>query len=184
MMPTVVPGGLPDEYQAVEYLFRSETYGGPVSLIYASVSQGDIVETGTKNIPLHSSGDKAILGDASSLEIYYAAGNADNLLAWRSDIIEIISVEYGDADKLQARILANATIKFLGIYRYNNYKLNGRIYYLKIKDSNGNLKYNYVPCYRKSDNEAGFYETVNGVFYPNDNVPGQSGRTGTWEIPT
>ena len=31
----------------------------------------------------------------------------------------------------------------------------------------GILIRNFVPCYRKSDNEAGMYDTVNGVFYTN-----------------
>lgn len=184
MIPTAVPGGLPAEYQEVEYLFRSATYSGPVSIINVFVAQNDIIEVGSKNIPLQASGEKAILGNAVSIEIYYGAGNTDSIFTWNTQSIETISVEYGDIDITKARMKVDATIKYLGIYRYGNYKLNGRIYYLTISDSNGNIKYNYVPCYRKSDNEAGFYETVNGVFYPNDIVNGQSSRTGTWEIPT
>ena len=39
-----------------------------------------------------------------------------------------------------------------------------RIWYCKIWD-NGVLVRNMIPCYRKSDNELGFYDIVNGVFY-------------------
>lgn len=35
------------------------------------------------------------------------------------------------------------------------------------KDSNGNYIRNFVPCYRKADNEIGLYDLVNGVFYTN-----------------
>lgn len=38
-------------------------------------------------------------------------------------------------------------------------------YYFKITD-NGILIRNYVPCYRKSDNKAGFYDLVNHTFNP------------------
>ena len=44
--------------------------------------------------------------------------------------------------------------------------LKGRIYYLKIT-INGSLKRNFVPCYRKSDSVAGFYDLVGGAFYTN-----------------
>ena len=30
----------------------------------------------------------------------------------------------------------------------------------------GSLVRNYIPCYRKSDNKAGFYDTVNHTFNP------------------
>lgn len=41
-----------------------------------------------------------------------------------------------------------------------------RIYSLSIYD-NGTLVRKFTPCYRKADNVAGFYELLNGVFYPN-----------------
>lgn len=44
----------------------------------------------------------------------------------------------------------------------------GRIYYLELYDSNDDLIAQYLPCYRKSDNVIGMYDTVAGVFYPNN----------------
>ncbi len=41
-----------------------------------------------------------------------------------------------------------------------------KIYNVKIYTS-GNLVRDFVPCYRKSDNVAGLYDLVNGVFYTN-----------------
>ena len=32
---------------------------------------------------------------------------------------------------------------------------------------NNELKYEFIPCYRKADNVAGLYDLVNGVFYTN-----------------
>ena len=41
-----------------------------------------------------------------------------------------------------------------------------RLYAFKLYD-NGVLVRNYVPCYRKSDNVVGLYDTVNNKFYIN-----------------
>jgi len=42
-----------------------------------------------------------------------------------------------------------------------------KIYYWKIT-KNGTLVRDYVPCYRKSDNEIGLYDLVSNSFFPND----------------
>ena len=42
----------------------------------------------------------------------------------------------------------------------------GKVYCFRIYD-NSVLVRNFVPCYRKSDNEIGLYDLVNGVFYTN-----------------
>ena len=44
----------------------------------------------------------------------------------------------------------------------------GKIYYFKITDkSTGNVVREFIPCYRKSDNEVGLYDLVNNTFYTN-----------------
>lgn len=43
----------------------------------------------------------------------------------------------------------------------------GKIYYWKIK-KNGTLVRDYVPCYRKSDDEIGLFDLVSNGFFPND----------------
>jgi hypothetical protein len=42
-----------------------------------------------------------------------------------------------------------------------------KIYYIKIYDDDDVLVRDMVPCYRKSDNEIGFFDRVNKVFYTN-----------------
>ena len=42
----------------------------------------------------------------------------------------------------------------------------GKLYYCKLYD-NDVLVRNLIPCYRKSDNVIGMYDTINGVFYTN-----------------
>ena len=59
-------------------------------------------------------------------------------------------------------ILAVANSDNLGIAYYAKAKL----YSFKIYE-NGILVRNMIPCYRKSDNVAGLYDTLNNVFYTN-----------------
>lgn len=47
-----------------------------------------------------------------------------------------------------------------------NYGFKGKFYYCKLY-SNGKLIYDFIPCYRNSDNEVGLYDLVNNAFYTN-----------------
>ena len=48
-------------------------------------------------------------------------------------------------------------------------RLNGKIYYFKLIDkTTGEMVRNLIPCYRKSDDVIGLYDTVTGTFYTND----------------
>lgn len=50
--------------------------------------------------------------------------------------------------------------------RLTQYGWGGKIYYLKLLKGDVLVR-DFVPCYRKSDNVAGLYDKVNGVFYTN-----------------
>ena len=52
-----------------------------------------------------------------------------------------------------------------GVYNYGT-RFFGRVYYAKIWDNDALVR-NLIPCYRKTDNAVGMYDTVNGVFYTN-----------------
>ena len=64
------------------------------------------------------------------------------------------------------------TLPKLHIFSWNDNGTNNlinkgaRLYSLSFKE-NGVLATNFVPCYRKSDNEIGFYDTVSNAFYGN-----------------
>ena len=50
-----------------------------------------------------------------------------------------------------------------------SYYAKGRICFCVIKNrSNNTTLINYIPCYRKSDNEPGMYDLINNVFKPNE----------------
>ena len=42
-----------------------------------------------------------------------------------------------------------------------------KMYYFKAYDEYGNIALDLIPCYRKSDNEIGMYDTVNQTFLTN-----------------
>ena len=53
--------------------------------------------------------------------------------------------------------------------RYDTFALysSSRIWYLKVFDSSSNLIADFVPCYRRSDNEIGLYDLVANKFFHN-----------------
>ena len=57
-----------------------------------------------------------------------------------------------------------ATVNAGGTYQY---KLKGRIYYIRFYDNTGTLVRNFEPCVRTLDNKPGMYDTVHDVFYTN-----------------
>ena len=71
--------------------------------------------------------------------------------------------------------IASTNNLLIGERELTGVRLRGIIYYFKITDkTTGNVVRNFIPCYRKSDNEIGLYDTVNGTFYTNNG-------TGTFE---
>jgi hypothetical protein len=58
------------------------------------------------------------------------------------------------------------------IGRYTNY-FAGRVYYIKVTNlSDNSMQYFFIPCKRNMDSVCGLYDTVNDVFYVNENSSG------------
>ncbi len=83
--------------------------------------------------------------------------------------------------------LANLNNKILpmAIFGYNNPNDNAvhipakyQLYEFKISKNNEIIR-DYVPCYRISDDVAGLYDKIKGIFYPNSNVNGNNFETGS-----
>lgn len=63
-------------------------------------------------------------------------------------------------------INANYRLK-LYLFNYRNvYYFTGKCYNIKIYDDDILMR-DFIPCYRKSDNEIGMYDVINNVFYTN-----------------
>ena len=81
--------------------------------------------------------------------------------------------KYGDIEDTPSIKTADHKIYTLFLFGTNNNgeaqpftSYNMQVYGCKIYD-NEQLIRNYIPCYRKSDDIAGLYDLVNGVFYTN-----------------
>lgn len=78
-------------------------------------------------------------------------------------------LNYVNGELVQTTNKANTSLDYkLGLgHREGAKYLKGKIYYAKFWNGN-ELVRNFVPCYRKSDNKPGMYDTVNNVFYTNE----------------
>lgn len=77
-------------------------------------------------------------------------------------------LNYVNGELVKTLNKANTSLNYkLGLgHREGAQFLKGKIYYAKFWNGN-DLVRNFIPCYRKSDNEPGMYDTINNVFYTN-----------------
>lgn len=171
---------LPSAYQEVEYIESTGTQyialNTPITSDYNI--EIDYERTGTINFLLGTSkqsvfhfclgGDFAIRSTGWNAYSYTTTGNRevirnegkywylnDSLAITTSDVPSI-TTEYG------LTLFVYNVNGVINSGTFSSYKL------FNFKEYYGNeLKANYIPCYRKSDNEVGLYDIVNNQFYTN-----------------
>ena len=174
-----VQGKLPSEYQQVEYIESSGTQYIDTGYKYVANDKIEI-----EIMPLEENADRSIFGAYEMTSTLCELGYRNNLL--RGNIAETNSPTYTINQKYKVQ-LVNGTWQYnnsnFGQTRNNNVSINcylfarnnngsvnkqskEKVYSLKII-RNDNVINEFVPCYRKSDNEPGMYNKVNGVFYTN-----------------
>ena len=157
---------LPADYQEVEYL---EFYGAQyIAETGINLAAGDVILTGVSRASgVQSSEELGVLGgnapDTFELYFYQSTlkyyGNIDGST--------ITGISANTKYPVSGRMKASATDLSLGRY-HADYWHKGRIWEAAVVRFGGDrLLRRYVPCYRKSDNEAGFYELIQGIFYTN-----------------
>lgn len=176
---------LPDEYQEVEYLQSTGTQyidtnvkmnaTTVVKMTFSATSQVDdaaIIGCWDSNLNgfvfLHK-------GYGDGFQFAYANGGYNgNIVPYdtNSHIVEITGTE-GKLDGVtlatagSKNIISTSSIYICGIGTYNKLqKISAKIFSCQIND-NGETVRDFVPCYRKSDNIPGLYDSVNNVFYTN-----------------
>lgn len=196
MMPTAVPGGLPDEYLQVQYL---ESGGTQHFWTDVEVQDGLTVESRQSLI---SGNDSYLFGGAD--------GSNDNRTCfngfYRKSVqgaypgtyynSAISGAEYGDIYTIKtthengvATIYVNGSLLgtltrtgsvvgngtkcvCFGAGRYYNPTtkaanfFKGKVYFIKVSKGNALLA-NYVPCVRIADSKPGMYDLVGRQFYTN-----------------
>lgn len=177
---------LPDTYQEVDYIQSSGTQyidtgikgtqNTGVELKISNITYANSKIFGSRSSA--SSNNFSIISTASSIVEDFQNYN-NNRLQVSTPISEPITLVMNN-QKMQI----NTNEQNIGTYTSfttpgNLYIFNGagsfpngyglasmRLVYCKIWD-NGTLIRDFVPCYRKSDNEPGLYDLVNNVFYEN-----------------
>ncbi len=168
---------LPAEYQEVEYMDFTPHCGYPVTipttfLLEAKFSP-DAVETAHDALGYRTNSqnnkDFEIGIGETGLVRYWVRGLGQDVDLTERAVAGETYVKRGMAYNFR-------TTAFIGRYAaYSSstyFGFDGKIYYVKGWDINGNLSFKFVPCYRKADNAPGFYDVVADVFYSTLNTTG------------
>lgn len=158
-------GTLPSEYQQVEYL----KFTGTQYIVETGINlvSGDVIfGFAALDSSVASSAEDGVMGGNASntYEIYYSGGT----LRYYGSITGLNNSGSTANKKIIAGTLtANGTDFAIGRYS-PDYVHKGKIWDVLVYRMGSNPIYrHYVPCYRKADNVAGYYELMRGVFYTN-----------------
>ena len=177
---------LPVEYQRVEYLQSSGT-----QYILTNVVPTNTTGAYAKIVSKNTSSDLLYFGSKGSGNSRFWIGNTSNGLyfGWNTALTPRPTVSTTTTSIIQMNYLNNrlnihnnstihtniATLASnsypIAIFAGNNAGTIGnkssiQLYELKISEGNGVIR-DFIPCYRKSDNVGGVYDTVTGTFYTN-----------------
>lgn len=178
---------IPEEYQEVEYIESTGTQYIELPFGFLDTDEIKIVgcemtmksdkfmvaplrwETARRFAMIGSYGSKFVVGfsnKATSVSLYSPQQASDtkvHIWTYKNKIFSIIDLNA--FYEWQGGSITQATANLRLFYGYNSPSI-GRIYsyYHKKADEN---EINLIPCYRKSDNEIGMYDTVSKTFYTN-----------------
>lgn len=171
-------GGLPSAYQRVEYIQNSGSQY--IDSGYIPTVSPKIVTT----IRIINSNIGDLFGFLSTTYpnfiICYAGGTWFNRWGSESSITFAYSAEINDVECIfgQETYMDNvlkatynnadwsSNVQSLRLFGGRTINAGMRIYDCQIYDGNSMVR-NFIPCYRKSDNVIGMYDTVTKTFYTN-----------------
>ena len=180
-------GGLPSEYQQVEYIGISAS-GAYIATNYVPV-QGDEIRfrcriTGNASAVLFSSGtgnyQTIVVFDRSNGRAHlkmFQTGGASSIAYWYTGVVDFTlknptsTLNAGGSDvtvstPFQGALDGNQTNLWIFRRRNGGDGVASRLYSFSITN-NGAEKLTLIPCYRKSDGEIGMYDFVSRTFYNN-----------------
>ena len=191
MMQASKTSRLPAEYQEVEYIksdgyayINSGVYGNQDSVVELDFKIDVIADAtmfGARTSATSNAFYILIRGGTWFASAYDGSGNDDFKINGTAIVADTnrhkITIDKRERyfDDVQSESIgtytAFTTPKELYLFR-SSHQANGtkmaemRIYSCIIND-NGTPVRNFVPCYRKQDNEIGMYDLINGSFYAN-----------------
>ena len=175
----------PDEYQRVEYIEGTGTQWIDLDYtvttntrvqfkyIYTHCNGGGFIRK--KNSSSDTTDWRFFLAGTNCNTAYFDAGNNSGRIVINNNftlnhIYETEIGKYYIKDLTTGNIVGSSSSTSydtggnISLFGGNDY---GKIYYIKIYEGD-ELKREYIPVYRKSNNATGLYEVKNEVFYPNN----------------
>ena len=175
---TLKPSGVPSAYQEVEYLRFTGTQYINTGILPSNVeSRFKISQQSYQNNSPYVgqvSNGTAYHVTLYSYKYYFCSGNSEsNTGSWVSGIREFIYNHIADGGLyIDGNLSALANNPRADNVLYIGYRGGGGcigdFYYVKLTDrSTGELIFDGIPCYRKSDSVAGMYDTVTSTLFTN-----------------
>lgn len=158
---------LPAEYQEVEWVGVQNHSSSPTAYIDVGVyaiPTGAVLRMETKPFSIIGQYDSPA-GYNGSFEIYYT-NNGQAMATYGGTTYNFTYTIGSEWDSFSITSGRPSGLNLL-TYRADKYAFNGKFKTAQITDSSNNVVHDYVPCYRKSDNEIGVYDIVTDTFHTN-----------------
>ena len=167
---------LPDAYQGVEYIESTGTQYINTGVSY-DANNVYICKFLINNLQYPQSNYSGIMGQDGKIQIAYGVSGVWQTGTGTGGSVSINTVYVGRVDCTTQKLYIDdvyvasrssqrdVTTK-IGILGYDSYRSYARVYSAQIYNSNILVR-NFIPCYRKSDNVIGLYDTVGKQFYTN-----------------
>lgn len=180
MAVTSSGGGLPAEYQQVEYLQNAGGANGwesgihiDTGITYFADFEIKVRRTNNNSTKFCGSGKDYCLqrNDSAGYASFwngsskYVTSNAITTLAvyaWRNNVVYLNSTAVSNLTK--TAVSGNFMLYGCGGYGGASFYMDLQIYYCKLFDADGNAIRDYIPCYRKADNTPGMYDLATSTF--------------------
>lgn len=167
----VVQGEIPGEYQKVEWVGVENTTQTPTAYVETGIvfNTGDTIHAEMKPFNQIGSWDSPFgtYDSSGGFEVYYQNATTikiDNV-AGKASITDFTIGNDWDTVDITIETTTTKPLNLL-VYRQNRYAFSGKIKSFVVSNS-GAETHKFIPCYKKSDDTIGFYDSVGRNFYPN-----------------
>jgi len=167
----VVQGEIPVEYQKVEWVGVENTTQTPTAYVETGIvfNTGDTIHAEMKPFNQIGSWDSPFgtYDTAGGFEVYYQNATTikiDNV-AGKATITDFTIGSDWDTVDITVETTTAKPLNLL-VYRQNRYAFSGKIKSFVVSN-NGAETHKFIPCYKKSDDTIGFYDSVGRNFYSN-----------------
>lgn len=169
---------LPDEYQEVEYIEGDGGQYMPVinnlnnRAISGNLTVGYKFQATVHDRAMYFSTIECNLSSSQAYSLGYISANSYLYIRWNQMVnsnTQVVGYQVGDIVEVIRTNNVETILKTYSLFTHGDSSTltwKGRIYKYWLKLDNEYL-FNWIPCYRKSDNVIGLYDLVSGTFSTN-----------------